>query len=160
MCRACLIVPAIALLLGACTPAAPADESAAAADAIRAADVAWEKAVSSKDTTGAVAAMEPTGSVLGANAPIATGPQAVRAVFLGFWALPGISIHWTATKTEAARSGELGYSMGTYQLSYTDPKGKPVNDHGKYATVWRKQADGSWKVVADIFNSDLPAPGM
>jgi ketosteroid isomerase-like protein len=26
--------------------------------------------------------------------------------------------------------------------------------------IWRKQADSSWKVVLDVFNSDLPAPGM
>jgi len=32
------------------------------------------------------------------------------------------------------------------------------NDKGKYVTVYRKQPDGKWKVVADIFNSDLPAP--
>jgi len=25
--------------------------------------------------------------------------------------------------------------------------------------VWKKQPDGSWKVVVDIYNSDLPAPG-
>ena len=29
-------------------------------------------------------------------------------------------------------------------------------DHGKYVEVWNKQADGKWKAVADIFNSDLP----
>jgi ketosteroid isomerase-like protein len=39
-----------------------------------------------------------------------------------------------------------------------DPKGKPVNDKGKYVTVYGKQPDGKWKVVVDIFNSDLPAP--
>jgi hypothetical protein len=29
-------------------------------------------------------------------------------------------------------------------------------DKGKYLTVWKKQADGSWKVLFDMFNSDLP----
>ena len=30
---------------------------------------------------------------------------------------------------------------------------------GKFVEVWKKQADGQWKVVADMFSSDLPAPG-
>jgi hypothetical protein len=24
--------------------------------------------------------------------------------------------------------------------------------------IWRKQADGSWKVLREIYNSDLPLP--
>jgi ketosteroid isomerase-like protein len=146
--------------LSACQPQAPADQSAAAVEAVRTADVAWEKAFSARDTTAAVAAVEPSGSVLPPNAPIATGPAAIRALFTGYYALPGMTLHWQPVSIEAARSGELAYSRGTYELSFTDPKGKPMTDHGKYATIWRKQADGSWKVVVDIFNSDSPVPGM
>ena len=41
----------------------------------------------------------------------------------------------------------------------TNPKTKkPVTDKGKYVTVYKKQADGSWKAVADILNSDMPLP--
>ena len=161
--RALLALAGSLALVTACqpkAPAAPADESAAAVEAIRAADAAWEKAFSSRDTTGAVAAIEATGSVMSSNAPIATGPEAIRALFNGFYALPNMTIHWQAVTVEAAKSGELGYSRGTYELNFNDPKGKPVSDKGKYATVWRKQADGSWKVVLDIFNSDIPLPGM
>jgi len=61
---------------------------------------------------------------------------------------------WHATGAEAAKSGDLGYSTGKFDLSYTDPSGKQISDHGKYVTVWKKQKDGSWKVVRDIFNSD------
>ena len=35
--------------------------------------------------------------------------------------------------------------------------GKPVQDRGKFLTVWKKQPDGSYKAIRDIFNSDLPA---
>jgi ketosteroid isomerase-like protein len=47
-------------------------------------------------------------------------------------------------------------------MTTTDPKTKkPVTDKGKYAEVYKKQADGSWKAVADMDSSDtpLPAPG-
>jgi ketosteroid isomerase-like protein len=35
-----------------------------------------------------------------------------------------------------------------------------VEDRGKYLEIWKRQADGSWKVALDIFNSDLPLPEM
>jgi ketosteroid isomerase-like protein len=148
-----------ALLLAACQPAPPADLSAAAVDAVRAADIAWEKAMSSRDTAAGYATFEATGSVLPPNAPIGTGPEAIRAVFAGFYALPAMTVHWQPVTVEAARSGELAYSRGNYQLTFNDPKGNPVSDHGKYTTIWRKQADGTWKVVVDMFNTDLPMPG-
>ena len=72
---------------------------------------------------------------------------------------PGFALSWQLTKAEASRGGDLGYTVGTYVLTLHDPKGEPVTDRGKYVTVWKKQADGSWKVAADIFNSDLPAAG-
>jgi ketosteroid isomerase-like protein len=148
------------VLLGGCQPSAPADQSAAAVEAVRAADQAWAKAFSAHDTTAAVAAVEANGSVLAPNAPIATGPEAIRALFAGFYAMPAMTLQWSPVDVEAARSGDLAYSRGSYELHFNDPKGTPVVDHGKYATIWRKQADGSWKVAVDVFNSDLPVPGM
>jgi ketosteroid isomerase-like protein len=157
--RGGLFLAGLSALLCACQQA-PIDQSAAAADAVRAADIAWEQVFTAGDTSAAVAAIEPTGSMLPPNMPIATGREAIRKVIEGFYGMPGMALHWQVAKAEASTSGDLGYSMGTYQLSFNDPKGQAVSDHGKYVTVWRKQADGTWKVVADIFNSDLPALGM
>jgi ketosteroid isomerase-like protein len=147
------------LVLSSCRSQPVPDQSAAAILEIRAADAAWLKAFASRDTGAAVAAVEVTGSVLAPNAPIATGPEAIRALFAGFYALPGMTIHWEASEVQAAHSGDMGYSRGAYDLSFAAPKGQLVTEHGKYATVWRKQPDGTWKVVLDIFNSDLPAAG-
>ena len=74
-------------------------------------------------------------------------------------ASPGLIISWKATKVEVAKSGDIGLVSGTYELTINDASGKPVNDRGKYVEVWEKQADGKWKCGADIWNSDLPAPG-
>jgi len=70
----------------------------------------------------------------------------------------GLSIKWQLTKVEAARSGDLAYGYGTYELTMNDAKGKPMTDHGKILEIWRKQADGKWKCGTDIWNSDLPVP--
>jgi ketosteroid isomerase-like protein len=44
-------------------------------------------------------------------------------------------------------------------MTFSDRSGKTVSDKGKYVTVWKKQKDSSWKVLLDIFNSDLPPEG-
>ena len=41
-----------------------------------------------------------------------------------------------------------------------DASGKTISDKGKYLTVWKKEADDTWKVLLDTYNSDLPNPNM
>jgi len=92
-----------------------------------------------------------------ANAPIVTGKEAVGASWAEVLNTPGISLRWQPTKAELARSGELGYTYGHYQLTQTGPEGNTVTRHGKYVTIWKKQADGVWRVAVDIGNGS-PAP--
>jgi uncharacterized protein (TIGR02246 family) len=92
------------------------------------------------------------------NAPVANGRQAARDALAPMFAAPGFALNFKSTRVQVANSGEMAFSYGTYTLTMNDPKGKPITDKGKYMTAYRKQADGSWKAIADIFNSDLPAP--
>jgi ketosteroid isomerase-like protein len=126
-------------------------------DAVRAADEEWMKVSSAKDIDKSVAFCDEKGAVLSPNAPIAEGRQAIAKSFSGFFSLPALKITWHADKADAARSGELGYTSGTYQMSFSDSAGKTISDRGKYVTVWKEQSDGSWEVLLDIFNSDMPA---
>ena len=61
-------------------------------------------------------------------------------------------------KAEMAASGDLGYTFGNYVATSKDKDGKVVKHYGKYVTIWKKQADGSWKVAMDTGNSS-PEPG-
>ena len=146
---------ALLLLASACTQPAPPDTRAADEAAIRDADAQWSKTAASGDSEGTVAYYADDASVLAPNAPIASGKPAIHAVWASLIG-PGTSISWLANKVEVARSSDLAYIEGTYQLTMKDPQGNPVNDKGKFVEVWKKQADGKWKVVADIFNTDLP----
>jgi ketosteroid isomerase-like protein len=69
----------------------------------------------------------------------------------------GTSLTWTPIKADMAASGDLGYTYGNYVFKSKDKEGKPVTSYGKYMSVWKKQKDGSWKVVVDMGNS-TPAP--
>jgi ketosteroid isomerase-like protein len=81
--------------------------------------------------------------------------KASRAVSIkAMFATPGANMRFQATKTEVAKSGDLGYSTGAYQFSYKDAAGKDAHETGKFCETWKKQADGSWKCIVDIWNAD------
>ena len=145
-----------ALLLGCSQPQPAPDTRAADEAAIREADIAWSKAAAAKQLDATLSYYSEDASMLPPNAPIATGKETFRKVWAQLFEIPGFSVSWQPVKVEAARSGDLGYSHGTYEMTMNDPKGNPVTDRGKYVAVWKKQADKSWKAMADMFNSDLP----
>ncbi|MGB7433937.1 MAG: DUF4440 domain-containing protein [Candidatus Acidiferrum sp.] len=130
--------------------------SGKASDALLAADAAWMKVYVAKDLHKSVAFFDHEGSMLPPNAPIATGKDALTKLIGSAFAFPDYKLAWHANKVGVARSGELGYTSGTYDFSFKDASGKTIADKGKYLTVWKKEADGSWKVLFDTFNSDLP----
>jgi ketosteroid isomerase-like protein len=153
-----LFAGCITVLTLSCAPQQQpaADTRAADEAAIRAADAAWSKTAESKQVDAWVAYYAEDATVLPPNEPMASGTQAIRKTIGDMLAIPGFSIKWQATKVEGARSGDIGYSFGTYEATVNDAKGTPMMDHGKYVTIWKKQPDGSWKSIVDTFNSDLP----
>ena len=66
-------------------------------------------------------------------------------------------LDWSPKYAEVAKSGELGYTWGTYSLAYKDENGEEQKSYGKYLNIWKKQSDGKWKVAVDIGN-DSPDP--
>jgi len=139
------------------TLAVAAQTNSKAAEAIRKTDQAWMAAYASKDVEKSASFMAPDGAMYAPNAPAAQGLEAVKNMAAGMFKMPDVKLSWAPTLVEAAKSGDLGVSSGTYEFSFKDPSGKVVHDKGKYVTVWKKQADGSWKVLRDIFNSDMPS---
>jgi ketosteroid isomerase-like protein len=125
--------------------------------ALRDLDAQWCKAAQSKDVDKTVSYYADNAMVLPPNAAIATTKEAIRNVWKDLLASPGLAISWKTTKVEVAKSGDMAYSSGTYELTMNDASGKPVNDRGKYVVVWEKQANGKWKCGVDTWNSDLPA---
>lgn len=140
----------------ACAAPEPPDTRAADEAAIREADVQWSKAAEARNLDAVVSYYTGDAQLLPPNAPIAANAAAIRAGWAALL-IPQMTVTWKAVKVEVARSGDMAYVVGTYALAVKNAKGQPDNDTGKLIEVWKKQADGKWKCVADTFNSDLPA---
>lgn len=64
---------------------------------------------------------------------------------------------WEPVMAEVSKSGDLGYTWGRFKSMREGSEGAIKTEYGKYLNVWRKQSDGTWKVLVDIGNSN-PMP--
>lgn len=156
--RALVLAGCIALLSFAlaCQTQTATDTRAADESALRELDAQWSKAAGARDLDKSVSYYTDDAVVLPQNGPAANTKTAIRAIWKDMTS-PGNATGWKANKVEVAKSGDMAYITGTYELTMNVAGGKPVNDRGKYVAVWKKQTDGTWKCVADTWNTDLPA---
>ena len=89
-------------------------------------------------------------TVLYPNREAVKGRDAIMAMFSGY----GTDINVTPTVLEINGRGDLAYVYGTVIM---ETNTRAELDHGKYIEIWKKQEDGKWQVIYDIFNTSVPA---
>jgi ketosteroid isomerase-like protein len=75
------------------------------------------------------------------------------------WSPKDYQLTWTPTDAMMGPSGDMGYTWGHYEGRSKDANGNPVLTSGRYITMWRKEPDGSWKVVLDAGANEPLAAG-
>jgi ketosteroid isomerase-like protein len=134
-------------------------ESAAAKTQIEAVAKRWEGWTAAGQADSFPTVFTAQGMELPPHAPAAVGPAAIQAVHAQQAALGQWTLHLTVDDVTA--NGPLAVARGTYVTALTPgpnaPAGIPAADTGKWVGQYQ-QADGNWKTVALIWNSDLPLP--
>jgi uncharacterized protein (TIGR02246 family) len=150
----------IALTITACTsapPPAPPDTHDADVKAINDLETEWNQSYATKDADKISSYYADDAVLMVPGEDAMHGKDAIHAGYKQMVADPAMSLKFHADRVEVAKSGEMAYSAGKYELTATDSAThKVINDHGSYVTTYRKQADGSWKAVADIATSAVP----
>jgi uncharacterized protein (TIGR02246 family) len=145
-----LIVLAASLVaLAACTRTAAPDTGA---DAIRAVNVAWNKAYNAGDGTAVAALYAEDAVLLAPGAPAVRGKASITEYYATdapAFAAAGLTLA-DAPTSDVAESGDLAWQSGNYKN--TDKSGATV-DSGKFLTVFQRK-DGKWMVIRDTWNSD------
>jgi|SRR5579871_4422790 len=147
-------------LLAGCAQAPPPPPDTRAADekAIRDGEVAWSAEWGAKDLDKIVAHYADDAKVMVPDMPLMSGKDGIRTGFKGLMDDANLSLNFATSSADVSKGGDIAYTQGTYTMTYSDPKTKKrVSEKGKYVTVYKKQADGSWKAVEDINNPDAPA---
>jgi ketosteroid isomerase-like protein len=75
------------------------------------------------------------------------------------WLPKDYQLTWTPTEGMMGPSGDMGYTWGHYEGHSKDANGNPVVTSGRYITMWRKEPDGTWKVVLDAGSNEPPGAG-
>ena len=129
------------------------------AHALRDGEVAaFIKDWSGKDADRIAAHYTDDGNVIIPNTPMMTGKAAIAKAMKDALADPNWSLALQPVQVEVSKGSDLGYARGTYVLIATDPASKKAaTEKGRFVTVFRKEADGSWKAIQNINNAEAPA---
>ncbi len=150
-----LTVPALLFLASGCGPAAPAAISDADKAAMEALDQSFAKQAVGGDYAALVKSYYTEDAIaMAPNMPSSNGHAAIEAMLHTF---PPITAFQIRTD-EIVGMGDMAYVRGHYAMTMAPPGMAAVSDSGKYLEIFKKQADGSWKVIRDMFNSDVPMP--
>ncbi|MGQ0815007.1 MAG: YybH family protein [Gemmatimonadota bacterium] len=146
----------IGILLSACGAAAnPEVDVMAEEQAIRELNRQWSSAATSRDIEKALTFYAPGGAALWPESPLATGTDALRALWKKGLDTPGLaSLAFVSEKITIAASGELAVDQGRVEVGLDTPEGQ-ITFLEKYITVWKK-VDGQWKALYDMYNTNEP----
>ena len=141
---------------------ASAENPAAVQQAIDQINADFAVAMKAGDAAKVASHYDAEGMVMPPNMPAATGSAEIQKTlgdFLGAVTIQDFKLTTTNLLVKDDIAIETGTSVMTMQ-----PKaaGAPaITENGKFVVVWKKQADGSWKLYRDIYNSSdpMPAPG-
>lgn len=106
-----------------------------------AAESAFAQSMADRDFTAFSAHVAPDAIFFG-NSSVQRGKDAVLAAWRPFFDGPDAPFSWVPESVEVLESGTLAHSSGPV----LDPSGNRV---GTFNSIWRREADGSWRVVFD-----------
>ena len=142
--------PATATLAGN-----PAPDAAVVRQAIDNANVRFDSAVVKGDTATLAGLYADDAVLMMSGSPAARGHEAIAKSFAGMGSAMKLSAFKLQTQ-DVIVAGDYAIETGSYEMTAQPvAKGaKPAHDVGKYLVLWKKQADGSYKILRDIANSD------
>jgi ketosteroid isomerase-like protein len=152
------LIPALlaASILAACGAGGPdpAAEEARLMETSR----AWSRAAAAGEVDAILDYWADNALVIPPGEPPLRGKPAIRAYLERSMKTPGFRISWEPLEASVSADGGMGYLVERTRVTVNGPDGRPVVQHFRGVTVWRKQPDGAWKNVVDITNAP-PPPG-
>lgn len=114
----------------------------------------WSKAAATDSLDKILSYWADDATVLPPGQPALKGKKEIRGMLEGTTKIPGFSISWEPLSVEVSKSGDMAYMLEQNKITYNDSLGDPVTEFNRSVTIWKKDADGSWKNVVDTWNAD------
>ena len=116
----------------------------------------YHQAASAKDRAAVVALYDENALMVPPNADLVEKLEGVQSYRFGFLETPGVELQFEILRAEISTSGDIGWTLSIGDITINNPEGPPGRDIIRDFHTWKKQTDGSWKVVVDMWNSELP----
>ena len=154
--RSLMLLGAAALTLGGCQKQATAGADAEQIkSAIKADEKKWNEEFKAKDQEALIGHYADSAYFIAPGVKAANGSTEIRKAYAEGLADKNFELSFASDKIDVGGSDDIAYARGRFNEKYTDPKtGKVMSDSGSYITVYKKQQDGSWKVVEDFAASE------
>ena len=153
-------IAGVIALVTACG-ARPSDEAPDPAQALatlRAADSMVQAAIVERDAERTASFYAEDAVLMPVAEPIVEGRAAILVEWRHVFGIPGFANRARLVDAQPSTAGDLGYTRGTYESPMRGPDGQPLLERGKWVSVWKRGADGQWRIVVDIYNTDTPPP--
>ncbi|MCW3847495.1 SgcJ/EcaC family oxidoreductase [Sphingomonas sp. LB-2] len=145
-----LCVPLAACNAPAIDNGAATAQDRSAADAVKAVEADLAAAYKAKDAAKVASFYAADADIVVPFQAPRSGADSEKSATTDF-ADPAFALDFANARTEISPAGDMAYTRGTYTVSYTNPGDKSVaTQAGNYVTVFRKTAEGGWKIVQDI----------
>ena len=114
------------------------------------------KALIAGDAAAAAMVYDENASLLPPNEAIVTG----RIKIQEYWqsAIDAGIIDAKVETIDASSDGDLGYEIGTFELTFAGENGEKIIDKGKYTELLKRNAEGKWMSIYGMWSNNEPLP--
>ena len=117
----------------------------------------WSSMVGSGDLEASMDFWADDAVMLPPDLPVLSGKAAIREYVSSMASIPGFRISWEPESAQISRHGDMAFLIERNVIEMDGENGEKIVTHGKVVTVWRKESNGEWKNVVDMWNAAPPS---
>jgi uncharacterized protein (TIGR02246 family) len=110
----------------------------------------WSEVASKGDVNKTLNYWAEDAILISAGQPPLIGKNEISKMVEESFKIPGFRISWQPKSVVVSKSGDLAYMIEDSQMSFLDSTGNTITENNNAVSIWRKEADGSWKNILDI----------
>ena len=115
---------------------------------------AWSAAAQTNNMENILSYWADDAVVMSPGRPSFKGKPAIRSMVEESKKIPGFEISWEPLQASVAESGDMGYLLEKQKVSFIDSLGNRIWQTNRAVTIWKKDKDGNWKNVVDVWNAE------
>ncbi len=142
----------VVLTIPSCPVSVAAVTPSDAAVALESAYEEWVRATNAKDIDSWSSFLAPGAVFLPPGSPALETDKDIIDYYIELFSDPNFGLECTQESVQIASSDDMAWARGTCRARFTDPKGEVSTGSSKWAKVWVRLPDGSWKCRLNTWN--------